>query len=191
MRRGKRQRRSGKWRKQELLLQQRLKLWFAKRPIFTFVLLFVFFMSVYYAVTGLWPYYTQKIFPAYLNLNAQVSGGILTVLQRDVTVVGDSIFSSQFAISIKKGCDAIEPTALFAAIMLAFPAPFLKKIPGLLVGVIFLLSLNLVRIVSLYLVGVHAPKFFHTVHIDVWPAIFIFLALVSWIIWIQWAIGKR
>gem|GEM_PF-5404655 len=44
--------------------------------------------------------------------------------------------------------------------LLAFPAPLNRKIPGIILGIALLLSLNLLRITSLYLVGVHFPRFF-------------------------------
>ena len=50
---------------------------------------------------------------------------------------------------------------------------------------------NLVRIVSLFLVGVYFPKAFDWMHVEVWSAIFILLAIVLWTLWIQWAMKFR
>jgi exosortase/archaeosortase family protein len=52
---------------------------------------------------------------------------------------------------------------------------------------LLLLILNLVRIVSLFLIGVYSPRIFALTHIDVWQALFIFLAVLLWILWLLWA----
>jgi exosortase/archaeosortase family protein len=92
---------------------------------------------------------------------------------------------------IGKGCDGLEPTALFAAAVLAFSAPILLKLPALAIGIPLLVVLNLLRIVSLYLVGVYHPALFHTIHIDVWQALFILVGSVFFGLWILWATRSR
>jgi exosortase/archaeosortase family protein len=51
---------------------------------------------------------------------------------------------------------------------------------------LLLLILNLVRIVSLFLIGVYFHRIFDLTHIDVWQALFIFLAVLLWILWLLW-----
>lgn len=105
--------------------------------------------------------------------------------------MGGTISSARFSIGINYGCDASEPLALFVAAVLAFPAPFRRKIPGILLGAVILAALNLARIVSLFLAGVYFPNAFEWLHVEAWPAIFIMLAIVLWAIWIQWAMKPR
>ena len=162
--------------------------WLARKPIFLFVLLFGVLMGLFYAATTLIPFYYGQLFPAYLEFNAKLSGLILSLLGQEVTVVNDAISSNRFSISIRHGCDAIEPSALFAAVVLAFPAAWRPKVYGLLVGVFFLLALNLLRIITLFFIGIHYPNLFHTAHIELWPAAFIFLAIFCWALWIQLAL---
>jgi len=89
------------------------------------------------------------------------------------------------------GCDALEPSALFIAAVLAFPAPVLLKIAGILIGTFCLLFLNLVRIVSLFLIGVYYPDVFDVLHLDIWQILFILLTLVFFLIWLQWITPRR
>lgn len=125
----------------------------------------------------------KTAFPGYLRFNAEVSGWILGIFEDRVTVEGQSVGSPRYHLTIERGCDAIEPSALFIAGVLAFPAPLLSKLPGLLLGTVCLLVLNLIRIVSLFYVGVYWPKAFHVMHVDVWQALFIFLAILFWTLW--------
>ena len=52
---------------------------------------------------------------------------------------------------------------------------------------LILLLINLVRLVSLFFIGVYWPKALDVMHEDVWQAAFIVLAIVLWAIWVQWA----
>ena len=51
--------------------------------------------------------------------------------------------------------------------------------------------LNLIRIVTLFLIGVYFRKFFHMMHIDVWQALFILLTISLWFLWAWWATGAK
>ena len=88
---------------------------------------------------------------------------------------------------IVRGCDAVEAIALYVCAVLAFPLPFPKKLIGMTVGALLLSVLNLVRVVSLFLIGVYSHRIFNLMHIDVWQALFIFFAVLLWILWLLWA----
>jgi len=159
---------------------------FGKRPVFRFVLLFALLMGLFYLVDST-AYARKVLFPSYLRLNASASGGILSWFEESLTVTGQSIRSPRYSLSIERGCDAVEPSALFLAGVIAFPAPFIAKIPGMLIGTFCLMAINLLRIVTLFYVGVYWPSAFHTAHVDVWQPLFIFLAILFWTLWALWA----
>jgi exosortase/archaeosortase family protein len=50
--------------------------------------------------------------------------------------------------------------------------------------------INLLRIVSLFFVGVYYPNAFNMIHEGVWQAAFVVLAIVFWAVWVQWATRK-
>jgi len=154
--------------------------------ILRFGLTFCLLMALYYIV-ALLPWTDGTLFPAYLEYNAKISNAILHWFGQSSTVVNATIRSPQFSITIKRGCDALEPSWLFCAAVIAFPAPWRRRLAGMVAGVAAILSLNLVRIVSLYFLGVHQPAFFETMHLEVWPVIFIIAALILWISWISWS----
>jgi exosortase/archaeosortase family protein len=58
------------------------------------------------------------------------------------------------------------------------------------IGPLVLLVTNLARIVSLYFVQIHWPSAFELLHVEVWQAAFIFLAVVLWIVWARWALSR-
>lgn len=144
-------------------------------------------MALFYTFVIFTPFYKKDLFLSCLPFNARVSGAILSLLGQDITVAGTSVSSPAFSICVDSGCDGIEPIALFVCAVLAFPAVFLRKIPGIIAGTLLLAILNFVRVVSLFLVGVYFPKAFLFMHLDVWQAMFILLAIVFWILWLRWA----
>lgn len=158
-----------------------------RNPLLSFLLVFAVLLAVFYVSIAFSRSYNERFLPSYHHLIARVSGGVLAVLGHETTVADTSISSPKFSVQIVRGCDAVEAIALFVCAVLAFPLPFLKKLAGLIVGAPLLLILNLVRIVSLFLVGVYSPRLFALTHLDVWQALFIFFAVLLWIIWLLWA----
>jgi len=130
-------------------------------------------------------------FRPYLALIARLTGGTLRLLGYTATVDGTTVSAPEFSVEIVRGCDAMEPMAAFIAAVLASPVPFWLKVPGILTGLTALLVINLVRIVSLFFVGLYWRSAFDTIHLDVWQAAFIVLAIAFWAVWVQWATRER
>jgi exosortase/archaeosortase family protein len=155
--------------------------------VFQFLLVFALLLAAFYLVIAFVPFYNRHFVPRYHHLITNVAGLLLTSLGQQVVTTGTSIGSAQFAVSIVSGCDAVEPIALFVCAILVFPAPVFRKILGAILGTSLLLLSNLARIVSLFLIGRYSPRIFEVVHVDVWQALFVFLALLLWIVWLLWA----
>lgn len=158
----------------------------AKRPVLGFVLLFAVLMAVFYSITFI-PYVSNDLLPAYTRLNARMSVGVLNLFGEGATAKGTAVSSTRFSVDIRHGCDAVAPSALFIAAVLAFPGSLRSKIPGILVGTLVLAVINIIRIVTLFYTGIFFPRAFEAMHVDVWQPIFILLALIFWVIWAWWA----
>ena len=158
-----------------------------KYTVLKFLVIFGILLAVFYVFIAFSSFYSKKFVPTHHHLIARVSGYVLAVLGQEITVTGKSISSPRFSVDIIRGCDAVEAIALYVCAVLAFPLPFLKKLPGMVAGALLLSILNLVRIVSLFLIGAYSPRIFGLMHLDVWQAIFIFFAVLLWILWLLWA----
>jgi exosortase H (IPTLxxWG-CTERM-specific) len=154
----------------------------AKQPVRRFVGLFVLFLAAFYAVLSI-PWVRLDAYPVLLELNADVAAAILSGLGESARSSGVMVISPRSQLSIMRGCDAVDPAMLFLAAVLAFPAPIRAKLLAIAIGLPVLLAANLIRIISLYYVGVHFPGAFEIVHVDVWQALFIMLTMIVWIIW--------
>jgi exosortase/archaeosortase family protein len=141
-------------------------------------------MAAYYALV-LNPYCDRLLY-GYLRVNAWLANVVLNGLGQHSHVSEITIRSAAFAITVRRGCDAVEPSWFFGAALLAFPAPAGPKVTGILVGVLLLQALNLLRIVSLYFIGLRYPGAFSLAHLEIWPVVFIVAAMLLWVGWIGW-----
>ena len=169
---------------------QRLATWWqGKNLVFQFVAGFAGLLALFYLLT-LMPWYNAW-FRTYLRGTVATANALLHVLGQATSVSGTFISSAAFTVDVRRGCDGLEPVALFGAAVLSFPLVGLRrKLWGLAAGVTGLLVLNQLRIVSLYFVGVHWPRLFEMMHVEVWQVVFILLSIVLWAFWIQWALRR-
>jgi exosortase/archaeosortase family protein len=150
-----------------------------------FLGLFGLFLLLFYLCT-FFPFVKQRLFPGYLQLNADFAAVLLNALGENIEVRGNSLVSPRFQVSIERGCDAVEPSALFCAAVLASPVSLLSRIGAAILGTVFLMVLNFVRVLTLYYTGAYFRKAFDVMHLDVWQALFIFLAILFWALWASW-----
>jgi exosortase H (IPTLxxWG-CTERM-specific) len=154
-------------------------------PVWRFGLKFAGLMGLYYVLV-LTPVCDRLLYE-YLRASAWLANGILNWLGQDSHVSEVTIRSARFAISVRRGCDAVEPSWFFCAALLAFPAPSTRKFWGIVAGVAVLQVMNLARIVSLYFIGFKYPGAFGPIHLEVWPVVFILVAISLWLSWIKWS----
>lgn len=153
------------------------------RVLITFALL----IALFYGLT-LTSFYRETPAPASLELSARLAAGILSFLGEGATAEGNAIRSPRYGLTIGEACDALEPLGLYAAAVLASPVALSLRLLGLLGGAVILLSVNQLRIVSLYYVGIYYPRAFDMLHTEVWQALIIVLGVAGWIIWARWAL---
>jgi len=125
-------------------------------------------------------------FEIYLRTLARISAVAIGWFETKVTVRNSLISGSSFAVEVARGCDAVQVCSLLAAAVIAFPLAFWCKLRGLVIGILVLQILNLLRIITLFLIGVHFSSVFHAAHVYVWPSILIVATIAIWIGWVRW-----
>ena len=116
---------------------------------------------------------------------AQVVTWMLALVGELVRIDGTVIYSPQFNMRIVSECTAITPIIVLAAATVAVPAPVGSKLKGIILGASVLHLVNLVRIISLYYVGVTWPDMVEFVHLVLWQAVLVVLAVGLWGFWAQ------
>lgn len=152
--------------------------------------LFALFVVAFYAVRVA-PFFLEHVFDPYLRANANVSAWVLDLFGERASARAAVVSGRRYQVSINRGCDALEPTALYAAAVIAVPVVLRRKLIGVVAGVGILALLNLVRIISLYFTGVFFPDAFEVMHVDVWQPVFILFTVLLWIAWAWWALRPR
>jgi len=156
-----------------------------------FLGVFALLMVIYWGATTTAPV-KDHFFPWYLETNAVASADILHLFgYADMTRNGTSLVSPRGSITVARGCDAVEPAALFISAVLASPVILRSRLIAVAVGTAFIMLLNLFRIITLFLCAVHWPAAFDIMHLDIWQTAFIIFALALWGVWAAWATRKK
>jgi exosortase/archaeosortase family protein len=151
-----------------------------------FVILLIVLVVVFNALFYGWLSKTSG-FDAYLALNASVSADVLRLFGEEATSSGMVLSSPRYQLTIKRGCDAIQASGFFALLVAASPLSvgMGRRALWMIGGTLFLLLVNLLRIISLYYTGIWYPQLFEVMHVEVWQVAFIVLPILLWLYWIR------
>lgn len=118
---------------------------------------------------------------------ADVSGIALEFLGIPVSLDGAVIGASGFLAVIAQQCTAIELLLVFSALALVCPVSLKARAWALLLGIPSLCLLNLVRVISLLLIGIGFPQHLDMAHLVIWQTIMVVAAFTMWLLWLRWA----
>jgi exosortase H (IPTLxxWG-CTERM-specific) len=118
---------------------------------------------------------------------ARISANLVKVFDPSVIASGNVLQSAHngFAVAIEAGCNGVEASIVLVAAMLAFPAPWERKILGLIVGIVAVQGLNIVRVISLFYIGQWSLDVFEFAHQYVWQALIMLDVLIVWLLWVR------
>lgn len=170
------------WQKWKAVQEQR-------KPILIFGFGLAAVMILYFALS-----YTL-FFDNYINHPilkgyAHAGNAILDLIGLATQVDGTYIKGVSFSMNIGRGCDAVSPTILFIGAVLVYPTAFSNKWKVLLIAPFAFALLNLIRILSLFLLGVYAPSLFDFAHIEFWQGVFILITMMAWFYWLLQVLKK-
>jgi exosortase H (IPTLxxWG-CTERM-specific) len=118
---------------------------------------------------------------------ATLSADLVQWFDPGVLAEGNVLQSARngFAVSIEAGCNGVEATIVLVAAMLAFPAPWRRKLVGLTVGIAAVQGLNVIRVISLFYLGQWSFDVFEFAHRYVWQALIMLDVLIVWLLWVR------
>jgi len=164
-----------------------------RRRSLVFLARFAGLLVLFYLLIAIRPVDDAVVMP-FTAAVARASAALLTLAGEPVAVRGTEIRSPAFAVQIENGCNGLETVLLFAAAVAAFPASPRRRAAGLLAGFAAILAFNLVRVVSLFWIGVHRPDLFSAAHTVVWQSLVVLFGIVLFLVWAAGArdaAGKR
>lgn len=157
----------------------------ARRRSIGFLVRFCVLLAVFYFVVAFRPVNDAVIVPFTAGI-ARVSGAVLNLLGEGVAVAGTEIRSPRFAVQIENGCNGVETALLFGSAVLAFPAPWKRRLLGLGLGFAAIQLVNLIRVVSLFWIGAHRPALFSASHTVLWQSAVVLCGVLLFLLWASW-----
>ena len=145
-------------------------------------LIFLVFLSGLAALI-VWLMGSESALASLQNGIAHVTSFVLNLLGNRTLVIGHTITASRFSITVVTACTGLFMTAVFLSAVVAYPARFLAKLIGLALGIAGIFTVNIVRLVSLFYIGIYWPSFLDQAHLLVWPSLLIVFSLFLWLFW--------
>jgi exosortase H (IPTLxxWG-CTERM-specific) len=90
-----------------------------------------------------------------------------------------------FSVSIEPGCNGVEAYIILLAAIVAFPAPWVHRVWGVVMGFVAVQGLNVVRVISLFYLGQWNQQAFDFAHTYLWQALIMLDVLVFWLYWVK------
>ena len=154
--------------------------------MFRFILLFLVLLVVLFVAELTGPVERHVIVP-FTSVLADICAWVIHLFDGSTISNGKLIqnASGSFIVSIERGCNGVEAVIILISAILAFPAPWKHKLFGLFFGFLAIQILNVVRIVSLFYLGMWSPVWFKWFHEYLWQALIVLDALIVFLIWLR------
>jgi exosortase/archaeosortase family protein len=160
-----------------------------KSSVVRFLLILSTLLSAWYILNQVGQF--MSAFDSYVAYNAHICASLLHFCGQSVTVSGNEIHSSRCDITIERECTGVEFMILLFALMVSFPASLRYKALGICGAVLTMWIVNIARIGSLCLIGNKQTDLFDIVHEEIWPSLFVLIAIAISAIWIGLVIGNK
>jgi exosortase H (IPTLxxWG-CTERM-specific) len=147
-----------------------------------FLIRFAVILAVLYLPLTLEPVDKSVIVP-FSRVIAVASGAMLNALGQHVSVSGVILTAGSNAVSIQNGCNGVEAVVFLIAAILAFPATWRQRIIGLVAAVALIQILNLIRVVTLFLINRYKPDLFELFHLAIWQTVIGGAAIALFYVW--------
>jgi len=158
---------------------------YTQRPALLFAGRFVLWVTALTALSLTAPF--QHLLHGYLGGIARLASGLLNRLGIDSHANDVTVSSARYALTVAESCSGLELMLFLFSTILAFPIAWRWKWPGIAVGALLISLTNLIRVASLFAVGVYRPAAVEMVHLEIWPLGLVVITLVCWLVWMQWA----
>ncbi len=153
-------------------------------PAYRFVALFVINLGIVALVYILLTTNFFSIVEYMMTGTAGIVGFLMSIFSSDVVVSGKFVNLGSFPVKIIEECTGIYEVLIFIAAVMAFPTNFRKKLIGVLFGVPAMYLFNVIRIITLILVGRYWYNAFEFMHLYFWQVTLILMITSVWLFWI-------
>ena len=149
-----------------------------------FLITFAVLLVAFYAIVTVDAVDEHFVIP-FTRALASVSGALLNAIGERVSVADTVIAGSRFAVDVRGGCNGLEAVVFVCAAMLAFAAPVKTRIGGAAAAAVILETVNVIRVASLYWIGVYHRSMFETFHLAIWQTVMFAIAVFLFVAWVS------
>lgn len=127
----------------------------------------------------------------YLDYIANITAKIINILTpNDQVLVLQNALYGKAHLVIASTCSGSGFLSLLAAAIIVFSTSLKHKLTGLFLGILFVVLLNIGRIIGLYLTMAYQPDWFLWVHEYFTPTLMTILFCLFFAVWAFWATDK-
>ncbi len=116
---------------------------------------------------------------------ARLTSLVLNLFGNRTQVVGHTVVSSRFNVEVITACTGLYTVTVFLSAVIAYPSRFLAKFIGVGYCIVGISLLNVIRLVSLFYIGVYFPSFLERAHLLIWQSLIIVFSLFLWLLWAE------
>lgn len=150
---------------------------------FRFILLFMIYFGVFYLMINLSWIKANLIIPL-AGCIAWLSGWLISQMDFDVMVSGQMInHFDELTLEVTEKCTGIYQMGFLSAGILSTQAGTILKLKAIFIGTFILSVCNMIRIVSIFVIGIYRPALSIFIHDIIWEAILILLLISIFIVW--------
>ena len=116
---------------------------------------------------------------------ARLTSLVLNLFGNRTQVVGHTVVSSRFNVEVITACTGLYTVTVFLSAVIAYPSRFLAKLIGVGYCIVGISLLNVIRLASLFYIGVYFPGFLERAHLVIWQSLIIVFSLFLWLLWAE------
>jgi archaeosortase B (VPXXXP-CTERM-specific) len=117
----------------------------------------------------------------FIDLTAVLSAYLMNLFGMNAVLSGQQILLKSRTLNITLECTSIFIAALYSALVAAYPAAGVRKLKALAVGIPVIISVNLLRLLTIAVVSERLPFYFDYMHDYIWQVAFILLTGALWL----------
>jgi exosortase/archaeosortase family protein len=163
-----------------------------KPKLLRFLITYFVLIGIFFLIMSFKP--LQKYFVVdtlYSNFIVMITHHILNLLQIQSSYHGTVINFPGISLTVLFGCNGLEAVMIYSIAILAFPAPWKKKLIGIAGGLLIIQVINILRIVGLAYAAVNHKELFKILHIYVAQGIMIAIALGIFLVYLNNATTEK
>jgi len=169
-------------------IKERKKKTVGNISVMRFLIIYIILINVFVFL------YMYKPIVKIINIGKAYNGFVVAALAKILNAVGFPctyrgfvIMVSNLALDVKFGCNGLEAVMIYSIAVMAYPARWLKKLIGTVVGLLIIQIANFLRMVALVYSGIHFKNLFDVIHLYIAQGVMIALALGVFFMYINYA----